>query len=85
MKMKAIEIIKASQKTHEEWLAFFMKYPNEEKAEEYKHLGDRFFHEKCIGDYDKAIKEIQQLQAERDEQAKKIVELEAENGKLRTR
>ena len=62
--MKAIEIIKESKKMHEDWLAYFLKHPDEEKIEEYKHLGDRFFHEKCISNYEKVIKKIEQLEAQ---------------------
>lgn len=70
--MRAIEIIENSKKTHEDWLAFFLRCPDEETKEEYKHLGDRFHHEKCISDYEKAIKGIEQLQADLDAANKKI-------------
>ena len=85
--MQAIKIIEESKKTHEDWLAYLV-YPDQEKAEEYKYLGDRFFHEKCINNYEKAIKEIKQIQAENkdlkeslkddSERIIKIVRLEAE-------
>jgi len=71
--MQAIEIIKNSKKTHEDWLAYFMEFPDQEKTEEYKHLGDRFFHEKCISDYEKVIKKIEQLQADNEEMADMLI------------
>ena len=68
-----IEIIKNSKKAHEDWLAYFMEFPDQEKTEEYKHLGDRFFHEKCISDYEKVIKKIEQLQADNEEMADMLI------------
>ena len=65
--MIAIEIIKKSIKTHEDWLAFFMEHPEEQTNEEYKRLGDSFFHEKCISDFEKVIKKLQSLEAENKE------------------
>ena len=59
--MTAIEILENSKKTHEDWLAYFVKYPDQEKTEEHKHLGDRFFHEQCITNYERVIKKIEQL------------------------
>ena len=62
--MRAIEIIKNSKITHEEWRDYFRKNPGVQLKEEYKHLGDAEFQAKCVRDYEEAIKEIEQLQAE---------------------
>ena len=87
--MTAIEIIENSKKTHEDWLAYFVKYPDQEKTEEHKHLGDRFFHEQCITNYEKVIKKIQQLQNENkamkialDNLSKSFVRIETERDLL---
>jgi predicted nucleic acid-binding Zn-ribbon protein len=76
--MRAIEIIQESIKTHRDWMHFFMKYPERKDKKEYKYIGDEFFHEKCITDYEKAIKGIEKLRT-------KIQELMEENEELRDR
>jgi len=62
--MDAIEIIEESIKTHEDWFCYFSSFPEQEKADEYTHIGDRLFHEKCISDYKKAIKQIEKIKSE---------------------
>lgn len=81
--MKAIEILEKSKRTHEDWLAFFLRCPDEEKKDEYKHIGDRFHQEKCINNYEKAIKNIEQLQAEnkRLKEGLKTLEDECQKGR----
>lgn len=69
--MKAIEIFKASIVTHEEWMDYFVKYPDAENKEQYKCLGNASFHRDCIKRYNEGILDIEQLQA-------KVKKLEAE-------
>ena len=62
--MNAVEILKNSLKTHQEWLAYLEKYPSAEYDEKHKCIGDAKFHRECITGYEQAISEYEQLQAE---------------------
>ncbi len=60
---KAIEIIKASRKTHVDWAEYFEKNPTHEQWPENKNIGDAKFHRECITRYDEAIAEVMELMA----------------------
>lgn len=48
-KTKAIELIESSKKTHENWVYWLTKYPDENFPAE---VGNLRFHKKCIEEYD---------------------------------
>ena len=57
--MRAIKIIEASIQSHIDWIKYFEKYPDQEKA--CKLVGDTAFHQERVGEYEEAIESIQQL------------------------
>lgn len=69
MNEKAIEIIESSKKTHEDWLAYFEKYPDMQSRAEYKSVGSMEHHKKCIEGYNYVLAELKS-------QAKEIKRLE---------
>ena len=55
---KEIEIIKAAQQTHIDWAEFFRKWPLEERATEYKNIGNAEHHRWYIKNYDLVIHKL---------------------------
>lgn len=73
--LKAIEIIKESKQTHQDWLDYFKKNPNTQKmVKKYKYVGNINHHKRCIRKYNKVITEIEQLQAKNKKLKNIIIE-----------
>ncbi len=65
--MTVIEIIEKSKEIHQDWLAYFKKHPEAQSLKEHKNIGDIEYHKTCIREYDQAIADIRQIQAENKE------------------
>ncbi len=61
VKIRAIEIIERSKKTHEDWLSYFENNPDSMSKKEYENIGDIQHHRNCIKEYSEAIAEIIEL------------------------
>lgn len=74
--MNAIDIIRKSIKTHEDWAIYFETSPLEAELPEHKNIGPSTFHRGVIKEYEEAIAEIEQLQARLTIANKQILEYE---------
>ena len=69
---KAIEVLRESIRTHEDWRNYFERNPEKQTLSEYKNLGGFDEQKERIKEYQQSILEIQQLQAKIEKMEKRL-------------